>query len=49
VLPKIIKLRKIVPDTEFVIMITAAEWTSVEEEAKKAGVDKFLSKPWTAT
>ena len=28
-----------------VIMITAAEWTSVETEAKKAGVDKFLSKP----
>jgi signal transduction histidine kinase/CheY-like chemotaxis protein len=28
-----------------VIMITAAEWTSVEAEAKKAGVDKFLSKP----
>jgi signal transduction histidine kinase/DNA-binding response OmpR family regulator len=28
-----------------VIMISAAEWTSVEAEAKKAGVDKFLSKP----
>ncbi|MDR1838116.1 MAG: response regulator [Treponema sp.] len=28
-----------------VIMITAAEWTSVEGEARKAGVDKFLSKP----
>jgi len=28
-----------------VIMITAAEWTSIETEAKKAGVDKFLSKP----
>ncbi|MDR1838043.1 MAG: response regulator [Treponema sp.] len=28
-----------------VIMITAAEWTSVEAEAKEAGVDKFLSKP----
>jgi len=26
-------------------MITAAEWTSIEAEAKKAGVDKFLSKP----
>jgi CheY-like chemotaxis protein len=26
-------------------MITAAEWTSIETEAKKAGVDKFLSKP----
>ena len=28
-----------------VIMITAAEWTSIEAQAKQAGVDKFLSKP----
>ena len=28
-----------------VIMISAAEWSSVADEAKKAGVDKFLSKP----
>jgi CheY-like chemotaxis protein len=28
-----------------VIMISSAEWTSVVNEAKKAGVDKFLSKP----
>jgi len=28
-----------------VIMITAAEWTTVESEARAAGVDKFLSKP----
>ncbi|MCL2185695.1 MAG: response regulator [Treponema sp.] len=28
-----------------VIMITAAEWTTVEQEARVAGVDKFLSKP----
>ena len=28
-----------------VIMITAAEWTVVENEARQAGVDKFLSKP----
>ena len=28
-----------------VIMITAAEWSAIETEAKKAGVDKFLSKP----
>jgi CheY-like chemotaxis protein len=26
-------------------MITAAEWTAIEADAKKAGVDKFLSKP----
>jgi CheY-like chemotaxis protein len=28
-----------------VIMMTANEWTTDAEEAKKAGVDKFLSKP----
>jgi len=28
-----------------VIMITAAEWNAVEQDARKAGVDKFLSKP----
>ncbi|MDR3145584.1 MAG: response regulator [Treponema sp.] len=28
-----------------VIMISAAQWTSIEEEAKSAGVDKFLPKP----
>jgi signal transduction histidine kinase/DNA-binding response OmpR family regulator len=28
-----------------VIMITAAEWTTIENEARKAGVDRFLSKP----
>jgi len=33
------------PDNTIVIMISAAEWTSVEHEAKRAGVDKFLSKP----
>jgi signal transduction histidine kinase/DNA-binding response OmpR family regulator len=28
-----------------VIMISAAEWTAIENEAKSAGVDKFLPKP----
>jgi len=28
-----------------VIMITSAEWSIVEKEARSAGVDKFLSKP----
>ncbi|MDR3277857.1 MAG: response regulator [Oscillospiraceae bacterium] len=28
-----------------VIMISAAEWSLIEEEAKRAGVDKFLAKP----
>ncbi|MCL2810208.1 MAG: response regulator, partial [Treponema sp.] len=33
------------PIKSVVIMITAAEWTVIENEARKAGVDKFLSKP----
>jgi CheY-like chemotaxis protein len=33
------------PAKSVIIMISAAEWTTIEEEAKKAGVDKFLSKP----
>ncbi|MFP3040359.1 response regulator [Treponema primitia] len=28
-----------------VIMISATEWNTIEDEAKKAGVDKFLPKP----
>jgi len=39
------ELKKRATEKSVVIMITAAEWTSVESEAKKAGVDKFLSKP----
>ncbi|MCL1931213.1 MAG: response regulator [Treponema sp.] len=39
------KLKKKASAKSVVIMITAAEWTSIEAEAKKAGVDKFLSKP----
>jgi CheY-like chemotaxis protein len=33
------------PVNTIVIMISAFEWTVIAEEAKKAGVDKFLSKP----
>jgi len=33
------------PEKSIVIMISAAEWSAVAEEAKSAGVDKFLSKP----
>ena len=33
------------PGKSIVIMISAAEWSAVAEEAKAAGVDKFLSKP----
>ena len=30
---------------EVVIMISSADWSAIEKTAKKAGVDKFLSKP----
>jgi CheY-like chemotaxis protein len=33
------------PEHTIVIMISAAEWSNVAENAKSAGVDKFLSKP----
>jgi CheY-like chemotaxis protein len=33
------------PMKPVVIMISAAEWSVIEEEAKEAGVDRFLSKP----
>jgi signal transduction histidine kinase/DNA-binding response OmpR family regulator len=38
-----IKARK--TDNSIVIMISAAGWDTIAEEAKSAGVDKFLSKP----
>jgi len=33
------------PDDTIIIMISSAEWSAVADEAKKAGIDKFLSKP----
>jgi CheY-like chemotaxis protein len=39
------RLKERASGNSVVIMISAAEWTSVADEAKKAGVDKFLSKP----
>ncbi|MDR2965062.1 MAG: response regulator [Treponema sp.] len=32
-------------ENSVIIMISAAQWNDIEPEAKKAGVDKFLSKP----
>ena len=29
----------------FIVMISAHEWSSIEEEAKRAGIDHFISKP----
>jgi CheY-like chemotaxis protein len=34
-----------ISENSIVIMISAAEWSGIAEEAKAAGVDKFLSKP----
>jgi len=34
-----------VPENSIVIMISALEWSAIADEAKAAGVDKFLSKP----
>ena len=34
-----------VPENSIVIMVSAAEWSAIAEEAKAAGVDKFISKP----
>jgi len=41
------EIRKRHPETEnaIVILISAAEWTVIEIQAKEAGVDKFLPKP----
>ncbi|MDR2160663.1 MAG: response regulator [Desulfovibrio sp.] len=39
------RLKEHGPHKSVVIMITAMEWGRIEESAKKAGVDKFLSKP----
>jgi CheY-like chemotaxis protein len=39
------KLKSQTPGKSVVIMISATEWGAIENDAKKAGVDKFLSKP----
>jgi len=33
------------PENSIVIMVSAVEWSAIYEEAKAAGIDKFLSKP----
>jgi CheY-like chemotaxis protein len=40
-----IKVKEPNPDNAVIIMISAVEWTDIKDEAQKAGVDKFLSKP----
>jgi signal transduction histidine kinase/DNA-binding response OmpR family regulator/ABC-type amino acid transport substrate-binding protein len=39
------KIREIKNADSVVIMISAAEWNTIEKEARHAGVNKFLSKP----
>jgi signal transduction histidine kinase/DNA-binding response OmpR family regulator len=39
------KIKERGDDNSVVIMISATEWSVIENEAKNAGVDKFLSKP----
>jgi signal transduction histidine kinase/CheY-like chemotaxis protein len=39
------RLKKEIPNRAVVIMISATEWSVIEKDAKKAGVDKFLPKP----
>lgn len=39
------RIRNIVGDETPIIILTAYDWTEIEEEAKKAGVNAFLAKP----
>jgi signal transduction histidine kinase/CheY-like chemotaxis protein len=39
------RLKKRSGDKSVVIMISSAEWSAIEEEGMRAGVDKFISKP----
>ena len=39
------KIRKYYNDNVVVIMISAVEWNVIEAEAKRVGVDRFISKP----
>ena len=41
----LIKKRECHPENISVVMFSTASWSSIEEEAKKAGVDKFITKP----
>ncbi|MBO4528439.1 MAG: response regulator [Victivallales bacterium] len=40
------RIRKIVGDDAFIIMMTAYDWADIENEAREAGVDGFISKPF---
>jgi len=44
-LTKRLKMKPPAPDGSTVVLFSATEWSEIEEEAKNAGVDKFLPKP----
>ena len=39
------KIRSVVGNDAFIIILTAYDWTDIEEEAKEAGVNAFCAKP----
>jgi CheY-like chemotaxis protein len=39
------QIRLLSQETAVIIMISAAEWSAIEEEARKAGIEFFLPKP----
>jgi len=44
-LTETLKARKEEAGKSYVVMMSITEWSLIEDDAKKAGVDKFLSKP----
>ena len=38
-------IRHLTDDRAIVVMISVADWSDIEKEAKQAGVSNFLSKP----
>lgn len=39
------RIRRVIGDSKPIIILTAYDWTSIEEEAREAGVTAFCSKP----
>jgi signal transduction histidine kinase/CheY-like chemotaxis protein len=39
------KIRKIAGNNISILLVSAYDWTQIEEDAKKAGIDGFISKP----
>ena len=43
------KIRELIGDETAIVILTAYSWSDIEEEAKKSGVDGFMSKPLFAS